>query len=62
MFLQSKNSRTIMLAVSSNVGQFSVNWADMFPMLMLGVLPLVVFYLLMQKNIVKGITAGAVKG
>jgi len=62
MFLQSKSSRTIMLAVQNNVGRFSVNWADMFPMLLLGVLPLVIFYLVMQKNIVKGITSGSVKG
>jgi len=62
MFLQRKSSRTIMLAVSSNIGRFSVNWADMFPMLLLGVLPLVIFYLLMQKHIIKGIAAGSVKG
>ena len=62
MFLQSKDSRTIMLAVNSNVGRFSVNWADMFPMLLLGVLPLVIFYLFMQKHIIKGIAAGGVKG
>jgi raffinose/stachyose/melibiose transport system permease protein len=62
MFLQSKASRTIMLAVSSNVGRFSVNWADMFPMLLLGVLPLIIFYLAMQKHIIKGIATGSVKG
>jgi raffinose/stachyose/melibiose transport system permease protein len=62
MFLQRKSSRTIMLAVNSNVGRFSVNWADMFPMLLLGVLPLIIFYLVMQKHIIKGMTAGSVKG
>ena len=62
MFLQRRASRTIMLAVNSNIGRFSVNWADMFPMLLLGVLPLVIFYLLMQKHIIKGITMGSVKG
>ena len=62
MFLQRRSSRTIMLAVNSNVGRFSVNWADMFPMLLLGVLPLVLFYLVMQKHIIKGITMGSVKG
>lgn len=62
MFLQSKGSRTIMLAVSTNVGQFSTNWTDMFPMLLLGVLPLVIFFLIMQKNIIAGIASGGVKG
>ncbi len=62
MFLQSKSSRTILLAVNSNVGQFSTNWTNMFPMMVLGVLPLVIFFLLMQKHIIKGISAGGVKG
>lgn len=62
MFLQSKNSRTILLAVNSNVGQFSTNWTNMFPMMVLGALPLVIFFLLMQKHIIKGISAGGVKG
>lgn len=62
MFLQRKSSRTIMLAVSSNIGRFSVNWADMFPMLLLGVLPLIIFYLIMQRHIIDGLSAGGVKG
>ena len=62
MFLQRKSSRTIMLAVSTNIGRFSINWADMFPMLLLGVLPLIIFYLIMQKHIIKGIASGSVKG
>lgn len=62
MFLQSKNSRTILLEVNSNVGRFNVNWTEMFPMLVLGVMPLVIFFLLMQKHIIKGISAGGVKG
>jgi raffinose/stachyose/melibiose transport system permease protein len=62
MFLQSKDSRTILLEVNSNVGQFSTNWTDMFPMMVLGVLPLVIFFLFMQKHIIKGISTGGVKG
>lgn len=62
MFLQTKDSRTMMLAVSTNIGQFSTNWTDLFPMLLLAVLPLVIFFLIMQKNIIAGISAGGVKG
>lgn len=62
MFLQSKESRTILLEVNSNVGQFNTNWTEMFPMMVLGVMPLVIFFLLMQKHIVKGISTGGVKG
>lgn len=62
MFLQSKDSQTILLAVNSNVGQFSTNWTDMFPMMVLGVLPLVIFFLIMQRHIIKGLAVGGVKG
>lgn len=62
MFLQSSKSHTILLEVNSNIGRFSTNWTDLFPMMLLGVAPLIIFFLLMQKNIIKGISAGAVKG
>ncbi|MCL2163163.1 MAG: carbohydrate ABC transporter permease [Oscillospiraceae bacterium] len=62
MFLQSQSSRTILLEVNANVGRFNTNWTDMFPMMVLGVLPLVLFFLIMQRHIIKGISTGAVKG
>lgn len=62
LFLQSRENATILLEVYRNVGQFSVDWTNMFPMLVLGMLPMFIFYVLMQKQIIKGIAAGAVKG
>lgn len=62
LFLQSREKGTILLEVYRNVGQFSVDWTSMFPMLVLGMLPMFVFYIMMQKHIIKGISAGAVKG
>lgn len=62
MFLQSSESYTLLLQVNSNIGKFSTNWTNLFPMMMLAVLPLVIFFIFMQKHIIKGITSGAVKG
>jgi raffinose/stachyose/melibiose transport system permease protein len=62
MFLQSSESYTLLLQVNSNFGRFSTNWTNMFPMMMLAVAPLVIFFLIMQKNIIKGVSTGAVKG
>ncbi|KUO70608.1 MAG: hypothetical protein APF77_17565 [Clostridia bacterium BRH_c25] len=62
LFIQSRTKHTIIKEVYNNVGQFTVDWAAMFPMLVLGVIPLLIFYTFMQKYIVKGITSGAVKG
>ncbi|MFD0713367.1 carbohydrate ABC transporter permease [Paenibacillus sp. GCM10027626] len=62
LFLQSRDKGVLLLEVFRNIGQFSVDWTNLFPMLFLSIAPLLVFYLLMQKYIIAGITAGSVKG
>lgn len=62
LFIQSRQSDVLLQEVSRNIGQFSTDWTAMFPMLMLGVAPLMIFYVFMQKYIIGGVAAGAVKG
>lgn len=62
LFLQSRQKDVILQEVSRNIGQFATDWTALFPMLMLGVAPLMIFYLFMQKYIIAGVAAGAVKG
>lgn len=62
LFLQSRDKATILLEVYRNVGQFSTDWTSMFPMMVLGILPMLIFYLVMQKHIIKGIASGSIKG
>ena len=62
LFLQSRENDVILQEVSRNIGQFATDWTAMFPMLMLGVAPLMIFYIFMQKYIIGGVAAGAVKG
>lgn len=62
LFLQSRENDVLLQEVSRNIGQFSTDWTAMFPMLMLGVAPLMIFYIFMQKYIIGGVAAGAVKG
>ncbi|WP_211746104.1 carbohydrate ABC transporter permease [Paenibacillus sp. Marseille-Q4541] len=62
LFLQSRENNVILLEVFRNIGQFSVDWTSLFPMLLLGVAPLLIFYLFMQKYMIKGVAAGALKG
>ncbi|OME44172.1 sugar ABC transporter permease [Paenibacillus odorifer] len=61
-FLQSREKNVILQEVYRNVGQFSTDWNSMFPMMVLGVLPLLIFYLFMQKYIIGGVMNGALKG
>lgn len=61
-FIQSREKNVILQEVYRNVGQFSIDWSSMFPMMVLGVLPLLIFYLLMQRFIIGGVMSGSVKG
>lgn len=61
-FLQTREKDVILQEVYRNIGQFSTDWTSLFPMMVLGVLPLLVFYLFMQRFIISGVMAGSVKG
>lgn len=54
--------KTLPLFAYSFLGQYSSNYDLQLPAVILTGLPLVIFYLIMQKNIVKGLTASSVKG
>lgn len=62
LFIQSREHDVILQEVTRNIGQFATDWTALFPMLMLGVAPLMIFYIFMQKYIIAGVAAGAVKG
>lgn len=62
LFIQSRENDVILQEVSRNIGQFATDWTALFPMMMLGVAPLMIFYIFMQKYIISGVAAGAVKG
>ena len=61
-FLQTRENDVILQEVYRNIGQFSTDWTSLFPMMVLGVLPLLIFYLFMQRSIISGVMAGSVKG
>ena len=57
-----KDLMTIPLAITRFFGQYTKQWDMALPALIIGISPLVVFFLFLQKYIVAGITSGAVKG
>jgi raffinose/stachyose/melibiose transport system permease protein len=61
-FLQKREKQVILQEVYRNVGQFSTNWEALFPMMLLGVLPMIIFYVFTQRHIVGGVMAGSLKG
>lgn len=62
LFLQSRSNSVLLLELFRNIGQFSIDWTNFFPMMFLAILPLLLFYIFMQRYIIDGITAGSVKG
>jgi len=57
------NYRTIPIAVQYLLGGYgSIDMGAMMAMLVLSIIPIVIFYLLLQKYIIEGVVAGAVKG
>lgn len=62
LFLNSSSKATLVMQVYNGIGMFSNDWSLMMPALVIALLPMVIFYLIMQKNIVAGVAAGSVKG
>ncbi|MDO4490247.1 MAG: carbohydrate ABC transporter permease [Lachnospiraceae bacterium] len=62
LFLNSSKKATLIMQVFNGMGTFSNDWSMMMPALVLALLPMVIFYLIMQKQIVEGVVSGAVKG
>lgn len=61
-YLNSSEKMTVPLTVYNFYGLYSRNWHYVFAALVLTILPVVILYLTLQKHIVSGMTAGAVKG
>lgn len=61
LVLSSKSNRTIPLSTASFFGQFTIQWNLAMAGLTLTIIPVIIFYLMAQKYIIKGVAAGAVK-
>jgi ABC-type maltose transport system permease subunit len=56
------STKTLTLAACTFVGQYNTDWQYTMTAVVLAVLPSIIVFILLQKHIVKGVTAGAVKG
>ncbi len=62
IFIRADDQRTVMLGASLLFGQYQTDWTRILSVLTLASLPILILYLLMSKQFIKGLTAGAVKG
>jgi raffinose/stachyose/melibiose transport system permease protein len=57
----SEGTKTITLGTQVFIGQFETNWNAVLAALSLSILPVLVLYLIFSRQLIRGITAGAVK-
>lgn len=62
LFLSSRKNLTLLLELHQCIGEFSLDWSVMLAIMCIVMFPMVVFYLAMQKQIIAGMTTGAIKG
>jgi raffinose/stachyose/melibiose transport system permease protein len=53
---------TVTTSVYAAIGKYSTNFTVVYPNLLIAVVPVLVFFVIMQRNIVSGLTTGATKG
>ena len=62
LVLNNEQLYTLPLGIMQFQGQFGTDWARVLAFVSLALLPTIVFYLLAERQIIAGLTAGAVKG
>jgi ABC-type glycerol-3-phosphate transport system permease component len=61
-FMNEEEKKTLPLVLQSFVGRGDVDWGAVMATSVIYTLPVVIFFLLLQRRLMQGMTAGAVKG
>lgn len=59
---RSRDEQTLMLGVSRLFGQYTSDWTAILAVLAIAALPILVLYLVLNRQFIRGLTAGAIKG
>ncbi|MFM7623856.1 MAG: carbohydrate ABC transporter permease [Actinomycetota bacterium] len=62
VFIRDTSKMTIMQGISVFFGEYGANWGALFAGLTMAALPLVILYVILSSQFIKGLTAGATKG
>jgi len=62
VFLSSPQNYTVVMEAYSSMGEYTTNWPAFMTLTVLSLIPITVFFLLLQRHIVSGLMAGSVKG
>jgi raffinose/stachyose/melibiose transport system permease protein len=62
IFIRNQDARTVTLGVTLLFGQYQTDWTRALAALSMAAVPVLIAYLLMSGQFIKGLTAGALKG
>ena len=62
MLINSEGQKTFAVGLLTFIGKFAVDWGQMMAASILALVPALLFFALLQRYLVAGLTAGAVKG
>jgi ABC-type glycerol-3-phosphate transport system permease component len=62
IFLRDPNTMTIPVGIQSFMQQYSTDWGSLMAAASLASIPTIIFFLFVQKYMIQGVVAGAVKG
>ena len=62
MLINSESQKTFSVGLLTFVGKFAVDWGQMMAASVMALIPVCLFFMFLQRYLVTGLTAGAVKG
>lgn len=62
VFISDPDKQTLVLQVYSAIGQFTTDWPAFMTLSVIVLLPMLVFFIVMQRHIVSGLVQGSIKG
>ena len=62
LVINSKAKYTIQLALANYSGEYSVDWNSLLAMSVISMIPVLLVFIILQDQIMGGLTAGGVKG